>query len=150
MVDRTAVLPGRHRPSHQRARTRAGHRMSFSVLQAAREQPGRDALIIDVNAWSYQELAARVAAEMESLPALLGAAGSRVALVARPEVEALVSLLALIELRHPVVLLHPRSTEAEHAALLEAAPAARVLASVSDVRGVVRSRGDQGGRGDQG
>ena len=104
--------------------------MNFSVLAAAREQPGRDALIIDGHVWSYRELAARLGAAMESLgahPALSHAPAARVALLARPEPGAVISLLALVELRRPVVLLHPRSTEAERAALLTDAPADLII-----------------------
>lgn len=101
--------------------------MSFSLRAAARQRPHADAILVDGRAISYRELAERAAAAMERLAALPPHPAARVALVARPDLASVTSLLALVELRRPVVLLHPRSTSAEHAALLHDAPAALLL-----------------------
>lgn len=117
--------------------------MTLSVLRAAAEEPQRPALVVhrggaasaggaagSVGAagvtLTFAALADATRAAMRWLlqrGVRPGVAGQRVALSAGLEVADLVLLYALFELGVPVVLLHPRLTAAERAALLaECAP----------------------------
>jgi O-succinylbenzoic acid--CoA ligase len=108
--------------------------VSLSVRLAARERPGRDALIAPAGALSWHVLARAVLADAGRLVAEAGVGGahdrSRVALTARSDARTVVRLLALIELGVPFAPLHPRLTASERAAQLAA------LAPVLDLDGL--------------
>lgn len=99
----------------------------LSVIAAAREAPGRDFIVAEDVAHSFEEVAARASAAIAKLRALEVAPGVRVGLTPRADLETVVWLCALFELGAPAVLLHPRLTPVERAALVEAADVHRVL-----------------------
>ena len=122
--------------------------MSFSVLEAARLAPDGVGLLVDGHAWTWRELARRTRGAMRWLEArglstavavaepeadaiAMATQGSeaapRVALVARPEPDAVVALLALVELGLPAVLLPPRLPIEERGRLIAQAAPALVL-----------------------
>ena len=112
--------------------------MTLSVLRAAAEEPQRPALVVHRGAEASAGGAASAGGEASAVVTFAaladatraamrwllkrgvrpGVAGQRVALSADLEVADLVLLYALFELGVPVVLLHPRLTAAERAALL--------------------------------
>jgi o-succinylbenzoate---CoA ligase len=99
------------------------HDSRLSVFSAAREAPRRDALVWHAETLSYEALADRVAASMRGLSARGVSRGARVAVRAENHLDAVVTLLALMELDATAVLLHPRLTETETRVLVaDAAP----------------------------
>ncbi len=101
----------------------------LSVRSAARECPDRDALVWEGATLSYRALADRVAAACEALRGRSVTRGSRVAVRAQNHPDAMVTLLALMELDATAVLVHPRLTEVEALALLDDAEPDLVLTS---------------------
>ena len=79
----------------------------LSLLAAAKEAPSRDCLIVEGQAWSYAEMAARVRVAIASLRDQGTRPGERVALAPELDVDSIVWLYALFELGCPAVLLHP-------------------------------------------
>ncbi len=107
--------------------------MTLSVFDAARDEPERMAVIAGTARLTFAALAARVEQRLGELHAsgALDRAGCRaVALVARPTLETLETLLALLAHGTPVLLLHARSTPSERAALI-----ARAAATTDPPRG---------------
>lgn len=101
--------------------------MSLSVFDAAAEAPERLALLAGPVRLSFGELAARVAGRLAELRGqdLLMPDGERpLAVVAAPTLSAVETLLAAFAARTPALLLHPRSSSAERAALIQRAGAA--------------------------
>ncbi len=95
----------------------------LSVFSAAREAPRRDALVWQSEALSYRALADRVWSAMAPLRARGVGRDVRVAVRAQNHPDAVVTLLALMELDATAVLIHPRLTAVEARALLDdAAP----------------------------
>lgn len=105
----------------------------LSVLGAAEQAPERVALVLPGGeATTFGALAAAVRArivglERAGLDGAAGARGERLAIVGRPDLDAVVSLLAAMERGVPVVLLHPRWTPAERARALALARPRLVL-----------------------
>ncbi len=99
----------------------------LSVFSAAREAPHRDALVWQSETLSYRSLADRVWPVMERLRARGVTRGSRVAVRAQNDPEAVFALLALMELDATAALIHPRLTEIEAQALLDDAAPSLVL-----------------------
>jgi O-succinylbenzoic acid--CoA ligase len=119
----------------------------LSALDAAREGPARDALVLPSAGLrlTFADVAARVSRAAGHLDTLGLPRGARVALTARCQLDVVIAVLALIELGFAVVPLHPRLTPAEIAVQLAEARPARVL-SDADVAaladpGPTRSRG---------
>lgn len=98
--------------------------VELSLLAAANEDPRRDCLIADGQAWSYADVATRVRTAVASLGACGVKTGDRVALTPEVDVDSIVWLYSLFELGCPAVLLHPRLQDRERALVLaEAQPA---------------------------
>ena len=100
--------------------------MTLSIFDAAREEPTRVAVIDGDRELTYAELARRVARRVRELAraGVLDARGERpVAVVARPRLHTVETLLALFAAGTPALLLHARSSEAEQAVLRERAGA---------------------------
>lgn len=93
----------------------------LSLLAAAMEQPGRDCLIADGQAWSYADLATRVRVAMASLADRGVKPGDRVALTPDIDLDSVIWLYALFELACPAVLLHPGLRDRERAVIAEEA-----------------------------
>ncbi len=110
---------------------------SLSVFAAAAAaEPDRLALLAGPQRLSYAELAGRVERRLRELSAdgRLDAHGQRpVALLARPTVDTVETLFALLAAGTPALLLHERSTEPERAQLVSLAGAA-VLGSEAGQR----------------
>ncbi len=106
--------------------------MRLSVQAAAEEAPNEIALLVDGEAISFAALAVSVRHAQTWLNLRGAFDAERVALVAEPRFECLVTMLALIEAGMPVVLLHPRWTERERLQFLEPCGPARELASLWD------------------
>lgn len=89
--------------------------MTLSVLDAAAEAPGRNALVVRGERLRFAELAERVEEAMRVIEARGDAADDDLpaVMVATPTLESLIELYALIELRVPVHLLHPSLSDAE-------------------------------------
>ncbi len=104
----------------------------LSVFSAARACPDRDALVWEGATLSYRALADRVALACEALRARSVLRGSRVAVRAHNHPDAVVTLLALMELDATAVLVHPRLTDLEAQALLDDAEPDLVLTSHSE------------------
>jgi O-succinylbenzoic acid--CoA ligase len=100
--------------------------VTLSIFDAARAEPTRLAVIDREREVSYAELATRVARRLRELSAA-GALDARgeppVAVVARPTLATVETLLALFAVGTPALLLHARASEREHAALTEHAGA---------------------------
>ena len=95
--------------------------MSLSIIEAAAEHRDHPALIRDGSATTFGELAARVRRRMRWLQAQGVAAGDAeipVALVPSADETFVEFLFALFELGTPALLIHPRLTLRERAALL--------------------------------
>jgi O-succinylbenzoic acid--CoA ligase len=90
----------------------------FSIFAAARDAPESIALHAEGRRYSFAELAELARARMDTLSREVRAP---YALVGANTVETIVTLYALLELRVPVLLLHPKLTEAERAAEIDAA-----------------------------
>lgn len=100
--------------------------MRLSIFDAAGDAPSRTAVIAGDHLLSYTALAVRVERRLGELSAAgaLDPNGTRpVALVARPTLATVETLLALFAAGTPALLLHARGTPAEHAALAERAHA---------------------------
>jgi o-succinylbenzoate---CoA ligase len=89
----------------------------LSIRAAAAQAGGDAALLCAGRAWTYADLAERVDARMPAL-AREFRDGRACPLVADNTQASVVSLLALLELRVPALLVHPRLTASERAALL--------------------------------
>jgi o-succinylbenzoate---CoA ligase len=79
--------------------------MSLSVFDAAKESPSMLAVIRGEERLTYAQLAIRVEARMAELR---GRGSTPVPIVALPDLETLTTLYACIELRIPIVPIHPR------------------------------------------
>ena len=99
----------------------------LSVLAAAAEAPGRDALVRRDGVLSYADLAARVDRVAGAIEAWALPPGAPVALRASSRPATVTAMLALVELGVPFVPIHPGLTPAEIAVLVEDAAPARVL-----------------------
>ncbi|MFN9210915.1 MAG: AMP-binding protein [Betaproteobacteria bacterium] len=82
----------------------------LSIAAAARDAPQRTALIVDGRSYTFAELAALAQQRRAALPLDPRRA---FALIGSNTLETAVTLYALLEARVPVLLLHPRLTEAE-------------------------------------
>lgn len=97
--------------------------MTLSVFDAAREEPDRIALVAGDVRLTFRDLADRTAARQAELRetgviAAPGTPAHPAALLATPTVATVETLLALFASTTPALLLHPRSSEAERAALI--------------------------------
>lgn len=93
--------------------------MKLSVFEAARVSPASTALVLEQQSLTYAELAEQVAARAAALHAAGSLnPGEPVALVARPTLESLCGLHALIAYAVPVLLLHAALPEAERRRLM--------------------------------
>ncbi len=93
-----------------------------SLAERASRDPDRVALVTSERTWTTATLAAEVATRAHGLT------GARcVGLVGRASVAHVIDLLAAIEARVPVVLLHPRWSERETSAVLDRVRPDRVL-----------------------
>ncbi len=99
----------------------------LSVLEAAREHPTRDCLVIDGRVWSYAEVADRVRQAIAFLEHQRVKSGDRVALSPGVNLVSVTWLFALFELGCPVVSLHPRLTDAERTSIFEETHPVHVL-----------------------
>jgi O-succinylbenzoic acid--CoA ligase len=100
--------------------------VTLSVFDAARDEPGRVALVADETSVTYRELAERVRRRLGELSAagVLDQAGERpVAVVMTPTLETVETLFALFASGTPALLLHTRGTRNERARLVERAGA---------------------------
>jgi O-succinylbenzoic acid--CoA ligase len=115
---------------------------SLSIRAAAAEAGDAIALSCGGRAYSFAELASRVAAEVRDVAHAYGDARPY-PLVATGELATVVTLLALLELRVPALLLHPRLTPAERDAIL--ADAARRGSAVHpDAAAIIHTSGTTG------
>ncbi len=90
----------------------------FSIFAAAGDAPKAIAVHADGRRYSFAELAALTRTRID---ALARAARAPYALVGTNTLDTVVTLYALLELRVPALLLHPKLTEAERAAEVDAA-----------------------------
>lgn len=96
----------------------------LSIFSAAEEHPDRIAVVDDGVELTYAELAGRARHLLSALATQgigVSERGSRAAFVARPDLDGVLSLYALLELGMTVVPIHPKLTEGERDALLERA-----------------------------
>ena len=114
----------------------------LSIRAAAAEAGDAIALSCGGRAYSFAELAARVAAEVRDLSLAHGDARPH-PLVATGELATVVTLLALLELGVPALLLHPRLTPAERDALLADA-ARRGRVAHPDAAAIIHTSGTTG------
>jgi O-succinylbenzoic acid--CoA ligase len=113
---------------------------ALSILAAAREAPAAAALRIGAQAYTYADLAELVHAQ---LPAVQAQAPGLFALTASNTLDTLVTLYTLLEAHRPALLLYPRQTAAEHAAIL--ADAARAGGALPpDAAAVIHTSGTTG------
>lgn len=97
--------------------------VDLSVDGAAREAPGRPALIVAGVAHPFAEIAARARRLGAALAAEGVGPGARVALVAKNGLDTALGVYALLDLGATLVPIHPRLTPSEAGALLaDAAP----------------------------
>jgi o-succinylbenzoate---CoA ligase len=89
----------------------------LSITAAAREAGGRTALLIGAQRYTFAELAQRAQARMAQLAPV---PARPYALVGSNTLDTAVTLYALLEARVPVLMLHPKLTEAERHAEIEA------------------------------
>ncbi|MEM7135057.1 MAG: AMP-binding protein [Myxococcota bacterium] len=87
----------------------------LSLLSAAAEVPDRPCLVTRNQAWSFADVASRVAAAIDALEERGVVSGSRVAIAPKVDLDSIVWLYALFEMGCPAVLLHPRLTAEERA-----------------------------------
>jgi O-succinylbenzoic acid--CoA ligase len=112
-------------------------------IRAAAAQAGSDvALLCAGRAWTYAQLAARVDAQMPAL-ARECRDGRAYPLVADNTLASVVTLLALLELRVPVLLVHPRLTAGERAGLLAQAARSGPVAH-PDAAAIIHTSGTTG------
>jgi o-succinylbenzoate---CoA ligase len=93
---------------------------ALSVLDAARDEPNRLAVLTDAGGLTYAELAARVEQRLAELAAqgLLDPRGERpVSFEAHPTLTVVETVLALLHAGTPFLPRHPRLTAPEHATL---------------------------------
>ncbi|GAB4472055.1 MAG: o-succinylbenzoate--CoA ligase [Burkholderiaceae bacterium] len=115
----------------------------FSIFAAARDAPAAIALHAEGRRYRFAELAELVRARMD---ALAHEARAPYALVGTNTLQTVVTLYALLERRVPALLLHPKLTEAERAADIDAAarsahalpPDAAVVMYTSGTTGIPR------------
>jgi O-succinylbenzoic acid--CoA ligase len=114
----------------------------LSILAAAREAGDRIALHADGRRYSFAELARLTEQRMAKLvPGLQP--GAAHALAGNHTLDTLLTLYALLELRWPALLLHPRLTEAEQAAERDAS--ARAAGTLpADAAAVIFTSGTTG------
>ena len=93
---------------------------ALSIFAAAQDAGDATALRIGAQRFSFAQLAQRVRARLHSL-GLDASDGGAYALIGANTLDTLVTLYALLEARVPVLLLHPRQTDAERGAVLAAA-----------------------------
>lgn len=101
---------------------------TLSVLDAARDEPERLAVLTDDGALTFEALAGRVEGRLEALQAagLLDESGQRpVSFEANPSLDVVETVLALLHAGTPFLPLHPRLTPPEQAALEARAGAVR-------------------------
>jgi O-succinylbenzoic acid--CoA ligase len=91
---------------------------AFSIFAAARDAPRAIALHAEGRRYSFAELAELARARMHSFPRELAVPH---ALVGANTLETVLTLYALLERRVPALLLHPKLTDAERAAEIDAA-----------------------------
>lgn len=103
----------------------------LSISAAAAEAPSADCLVVDGNTWTFSALSERVGSAIQALRAAGVEDGDRVALAPRADLDSIVWLYALFELGCPAVLIHPRLTEREQTAILDAASPAHVIRALS-------------------
>ena len=114
---------------------------ALSIVAAAAEAGGAPALDIDGRTLTFAELAG-LARERERTLAD-EPKGIPHALVGRPDLDTLVTLYALLEARVPALLIHPRLTASERAALDAAAHRAGAVAN-DDAAAIVFTSGTTG------
>ncbi len=90
----------------------------FSIFAAARDAPSAVALHAEGRRYTFAALAELTRARMQSFPHELAVPH---ALVGANALETIVTLYALLELRVPALLLHPKLTDAERVAEIDAA-----------------------------
>lgn len=90
----------------------------FSWKQAAVDAPNEEALRFGNTVWNFRQFAARIALVSEELRAYGAGPGKAVALRANNGLRGVLLAAAAFELEAPLVLLHPRLTQAEEQALL--------------------------------
>ena len=113
----------------------------LSIRAAADEAGDAIALCCGGRAHSFAELAARVDAELRAFDARFD--GRPYPLVATAELATVITLLALLELRVPALLLHPRLTPAEREALLADAQRAGSVPH-ADAAAIIHTSGTTG------
>jgi O-succinylbenzoic acid--CoA ligase len=88
--------------------------MTLSVFDAGHEQPDKIGLIVDDEEYSFADLADMTTeAVVDVCDDLLPDPTTKVALTGDTRLETIIKLYALLELRIPVVMIHPDLTEAE-------------------------------------
>ncbi len=92
----------------------------LSIVAAAHDAGAATALLVDGQRISFSQLAEMACTRLRSAR-LDARAGTPFALTGANTLQALVTLYALLEARVPALLLHPRQTDAERAAVLRAA-----------------------------
>ena len=117
----------RARPLREEGRREAGKpgggnqpSAALSIFAAAREAPGAPALDVDGHVHTFADLAGRTRGRMEDL-ARAHPGDLPVPLAGAASADALVTLYALLEMRRPALLLHPRLTTPERDRLETAA-----------------------------
>jgi O-succinylbenzoic acid--CoA ligase len=113
----------------------------LSIRAAADEAGDAIALCCGGRAHSFAELAARVDAELRAFDARFD--GRPYPLVATAKLATVITLLALLELRVPALLLHPRLTPAEREALLADAQRAGSVPH-ADAAAIIHTSGTTG------
>ena len=87
---------------------------AFSILKASEEAGSTPFLITSEGTFTYQAMASRVKERVAKLPS-----SRLVALVGHASLEAVITLLALLETNTPFVAIHPRWTELERRRVLD-------------------------------
>jgi o-succinylbenzoate---CoA ligase len=114
----------------------------LSIRAASVAAAGETALVCAGRTWSYAQLAASVDARMPALAREFGT-GRPCPLVADNTAASVVTLLALLELRIPALLVHPRLTAVERSALLADADRAGPIGH-ADAAAIVHTSGTTG------
>jgi len=115
---------------------------ALSILAAARDAGSSTALRLGERSLTFGQVADMVRERMGSL-GLGKSDGTPYPLVATNTLETVVAFYALLEARVPVLLLHPRQTEAEHRAVLDACRRAGRIAN-ADAAAVIHTSGTTG------
>jgi dipeptidyl aminopeptidase/acylaminoacyl peptidase/acyl-CoA synthetase (AMP-forming)/AMP-acid ligase II len=115
---------------------------AFSIFAAARDATDATALAIGEQRLSFGQIAERVRERLCSLN-LDASDGGAYPLTGSNTLETLVTLYALLEARVPALLLHPRQTEAERAAVVDAARRAGSIVP-TDAAAVIYTSGTTG------